>query len=79
MLRLYLVKFFEEQSCFCMSQCQLVGLAFEVHDNYHIKKRLIEEDADVTCEERYRDFPILHLVDVFHYAFCYAGVLTGAQ
>lgn len=56
---------------------KLVGLAFEVHDNYEIKKKLKDEDTDVMDVDRYKDFPDPKLLDVFHYSLCYAGVLTG--
>jgi lysophospholipid acyltransferase 7 len=65
----------------------LVGLAFEVHDTFQLKKHLYGVQTDKLQDEK-TDFAELELkikfqqvqptfIDIFHYAFCYIGVLTG--
>ncbi|KAK7604459.1 hypothetical protein V9T40_005645 [Parthenolecanium corni] len=56
---------------------KLIGLAFEVHDNVTIMKKVKDESIEVSNEDLYREFQNPTMVDVFHYAFCYAGLLTG--
>lgn len=51
-------------------------MAFEVHDNFLFIHKLNIKD-EVTEEELYRKFPKPTLMDIFHYSFCYAGILTG--
>jgi len=66
---------------------KLVGLAFEVHDTFQLKKHLYGVQTDKLQDEK-TDFADLELkikfqqvqptfLDIFHYAFCYIGVLTG--
>lgn len=51
---------------------QVVGLAFEVHDLYSEKKEneIVEDKVDINNK-----FPTF--MDIFHFAYCYIGVLTG--
>lgn len=52
-------------------------MAFEIHDNRVIEQKLKKNDENVTDQERYRLFAKPSVLEVFHYSFCYAGVLTG--
>lgn len=52
---------------------KMVGLAFEVHDSYVAKKS--EKSQTGTIEKRYIEAPSIK--DIYQYAFCYLGVLTG--
>ena len=65
----------------------MVGLAFEVHDTFQLKKHLYGVQTD-KLQDAKTDFADLELkikfqqvqptfIDLFHYAFCYIGVLTG--
>ncbi len=56
---------------------KLIGLAFEIHDNNVLAKKLETRSAEIKDEDLYRHFPSPTMQDVFHYTFCYAGVLTG--
>ncbi|XP_065206038.1 lysophospholipid acyltransferase 7 [Planococcus citri] len=56
---------------------KLVGLAFEVHDNHVTERKMKKDEKSVTDQDIYRLFPKPSILEVFHYAFCYAGVLTG--
>lgn len=58
---------------------QLIGLAFEVHDTALADKK--KDSADYSPEielesEATRVVPP-DILDVYHYSFCYIGVLTG--
>ncbi|CAH0393007.1 unnamed protein product [Bemisia tabaci] len=58
---------------------KLVGLAFEVHDSERTKSRLDDFD-DSDAPSAYLETYVItrpSVADVFHYAFCYIGVLTG--
>lgn len=57
-----------------------MGLAFEIHDSVARKKKLEKEDdksADLQLESDLRSIDHPSATDVFHYAFCHAGILTG--
>ena len=57
-----------------------MGLAFEVHDTVARKKKLEKEDdksSDLQLESDLRSIDHPSATDVFHYAFCHAGILTG--
>ena len=57
-----------------------MGLGFEVHDTVARKKKLEKEDdksADLQLESDLRSIDPPSVTDVFHYAFCHAGILTG--
>lgn len=47
-----------------------------MHDNRVTEKKLKSEN-EVSDQEKYKMFPEPSIDDVFHYAFCYAGLLTG--
>ena len=58
----------------------MMGLAFEVHDTVARKKKLEKEDdksVDLQLESDLRSIDHPSATDVFHYAFCHAGILTG--
>ena len=69
-----------------------MGLAFEVHDsvsrakkmeNLQKKKDTINESeenqeyVDLESEIRFKSIITPSAEDIFHYAFCHAGILTG--
>ena len=57
-----------------------MGLAFEVHDTVARKRKLEKEDdksSDLQLESDLRSIDHPSATDVFHYAFCHAGILTG--
>ncbi|XP_071444168.1 lysophospholipid acyltransferase 7-like [Hetaerina americana] len=56
-----------------MLTLKLVGLAFEVHDANKLNKKNNDNNED----QWELTTPLPGLVDIFHYSFCYAGVLTG--
>lgn len=55
----------------------MVGLAFEVHDSGLITKLDKQQDEDIPEKIKYKVILVPNLLEVFHYAFCYVGVLTG--
>ena len=59
---------------------QMMGLAFEVHDSIGRKKKLAKEDdksSNLQLESDLRSIENPSAKDIFHYAFCHAGILTG--
>ena len=61
-----------------------MGLAFEVHDsvNRDRKKSIsetkdVKEDAERDLEREFKSIQKPTAEDIFHYAFCHAGILTG--
>lgn len=63
------------------SLLQVIGVCFEVHDTWlkrgQIKK--LEDKEKITqleLELKYEEVDPTPM-DIFHYAFCYVGVLTG--
>ncbi|KAG8226559.1 hypothetical protein J437_LFUL000642, partial [Ladona fulva] len=57
-----------------MLTLKLVGLAFEVYDACKLKKKI----DTLSVEDQWcPTMPLPGFMDVFHYSFCYAGVLTG--
>ena len=62
----------------------MMGLAFEVHDsvNRDTKKSIsetkdVKEDAEQDLEREFKSIQKPTAEDIFHYAFCHAGILTG--
>ena len=67
----------------------MMGLAFEVHDSVLRSKKLdelqkkkdatndIDEGVQLESEIRFRSIKTPSAEDIFHYAFCHAGILTG--
>lgn len=60
---------------------QVIGVCFEVHDTWlkrgQIKKLEDKEKiAQLELELKYEEVDPTPM-DIFHYAFCYVGVLTG--
>jgi lysophospholipid acyltransferase 7 len=58
---------------------QLVGLAFEVHDSAMAEKN---KDSDIADDSPLVEPEVCRIappgfMDIFHYSFCYIGVLTG--
>lgn len=51
-----------------------MGLAFEVHDSYVLQKNEAALDPPVVSG---RNHVKPNLLDIFHFSFCYIGVLTG--
>ncbi|XP_050528706.1 lysophospholipid acyltransferase 7-like [Daktulosphaira vitifoliae] len=58
-----------------MLTLKLVGLSFEVHDSYQILLETKNKDVDAKKYFKIIDEP--KILEVFHYCFCYIGVLTG--
>ncbi|XP_050438805.1 lysophospholipid acyltransferase 7 [Adelges cooleyi] len=58
-----------------MLTLKLVGLSFEVHDSYQIL--LESKDKDVEAKKKFKIINQPSILEVFHYSFCYIGVLTG--
>ena len=68
-----------------------MGLAFEVHDSVsrtkkmeHLQKKKDtinenEEGVDLESEIRFKSIITPSAEDIFHYAFCHAGILTGIE
>lgn len=67
---------------------QMVGLALEVHETAKNRRLLKESNSADKKQDSITDVKQVELVleyqgvnpsflDVFHYAFCYIGVLTG--
>lgn len=54
---------------------KLVGLSFEVHDSYLIKYK--QKDKKLDSKKKFKAIHEPSVVEVFHYAFCYIGILTG--
>ena len=58
-------------------------MAFEVHDsvNRSTKKSVSEnkdnDDAERDLEREFKSIQKPTAEDIFHYAFCHAGILTG--
>lgn len=64
----------------------MVGLAFEVHDTYEMARKVEVSHGDKEVDKVQVESNYLALLfrkveptflDVFHYAFCFVGVLTG--
>jgi len=55
---------------------KLVGLSFEVHDSYLIKLKQ-KDDTKPDVKDNYKMIFQPTIVEVFHYTFCYIGILTG--
>ena len=67
----------------------MMGLAFEVHDSVSRAKKMenlpkkkdtvidSQEYVDLESEIRFRSIKTPSAEDIFHYAFCHAGILTG--
>ena len=62
----------------------MIGLAFEVHDSDLRKREKLDEqhDEQITLDLMFRSIKlktrsIRGSLDIFHYAFCHAGILTG--
>lgn len=58
----------------------MVGLAFEVSDTQQLKdqkRRQDDVDNELELKLRFQGVARPDFSDVFHYAFCYIGVLTG--
>ena len=67
----------------------MMGLAFEVHDSVLRSKKLdnlqkkkdatkdSDEGVQLESEIRFRSIKTPSAEDIFHYAFCHAGILTG--
>ena len=55
---------------------KMMGLAFEVHDS---EKDTTNKDSDeeTIARKKYRLIDKPSPQDIFHYAFCHAGILTG--
>ena len=58
--------------------CQLVGLAFEVHDTWKNKSELARNPAslEVALRNSYQNVNPT-VTDMLTYSFCYIGLLTG--
>ena len=66
-----------------------MGLAFEVHDSVSRAKKMenlpkkkdtvidSQEYVDLESEIRFKSIITPSAEDIFHYAFCHAGILTG--
>ena len=59
----------------------MVGICFEVHDSWKKEGKLkkVEDEAEkekLTLELKYEKIDP-NIQDIFHYAYCYLGVLTG--
>ena len=58
----------------------MMGLAFEYHDAIATGKRLGKDtaaDTSLRLDMAYKIITLPSVADVFHYAFCHAGILTG--
>ena len=67
----------------------MMGLAFEVHDSVLRSKKLdnlqkkkdatkdSDEGVQLESEIRFKSIKTPSAEDIFHYAFCHAGILTG--
>lgn len=72
---------FESKANFLFCIFQLIGICFEVHDTWRKQGELKKEDdkdkrAQLELELQYEEIKPTSM-DIFHYAFCYIGVLTG--
>ena len=66
-----------------------MGLAFEVHDSVLRSKKMdnlqkkqdttkdSDEGVQLESEIRFKSIKTPSAEDIFHYAFCHAGILTG--
>ena len=66
-----------------------MGLAFEVHDSVSRAKKMenlqkkkdtkkdSNDGVDLESEIRFKSIITPSAEDIFHYAFCHAGILTG--
>ena len=52
----------------------MVGLAFEVNES-HSYKQSVNKNSEKSHEKRIIEIPVYK--DIFHYGFCYLGVLAG--
>ena len=69
----------------------MMGLAFEVHDSVSRAKKMenlqkkkdtvndSQEYVDLESEIRFKSIITPSAEDIFHYAFCHAGILTGIE
>ncbi|RZF40998.1 hypothetical protein LSTR_LSTR006301 [Laodelphax striatellus] len=57
--------------------CDLVGLAFEVHDSVKVAKEKDLNDDSPHAEFESSRIATPGFMEIFHYSFCYIGVLTG--
>ena len=67
----------------------MMGLAFEVHDSVLRSKKMdnlqkkrdttkdSDEGVQLESEIRFKSIKTPSAEDIFHYAFCHAGILTG--
>jgi len=58
-----------------MLTLKLVGLSFEVHDSYIMK--LNQKETKPDAKNKFIIICQPSIVEVFHYVFCYIGILTG--
>ncbi|XP_022187440.1 lysophospholipid acyltransferase 7 [Nilaparvata lugens] len=56
---------------------KLVGLAFEVHDSVKVAREKDLNDDSPHAEFESSRIATPGFIEIFHYAFCYIGVLTG--
>ena len=60
---------------------QLVGLAFEIHDNHQNKKAMEKASSEAEKEILALQHTARNInpsvTDMFMYAYCYIGILTG--
>uniref|UniRef100_A0A2S2QMN4 Lysophospholipid acyltransferase 7 n=1 Tax=Sipha flava TaxID=143950 RepID=A0A2S2QMN4_9HEMI len=57
-----------------MLTLKLIGLSFEVHDSYIISN---QKDTKFDAEKNFKIIDQPSILEIFHYAFCYIGILTG--
>ncbi|XP_067006085.1 lysophospholipid acyltransferase 7 isoform X2 [Anabrus simplex] len=60
-----------------MITLKLVGLAFEAHDSATKHSKVNESESSAVSAEKEATIIDPGFWDIFHYAFCYVGVLTG--
>lgn len=53
----------------------MIGVAFEVHDASHLKKRETESEEDVQLKKEFLIKP--SPLGLIQYSFCYIGLFTG--
>jgi len=53
----------------------MIGVAFEVHDASHMKKRDGESDEEWRLKQAFQMQP--GVLDMIHYSCCYIGLFTG--
>ena len=57
---------------------QMVGLAYEVHDTYTLRKEVEKEDVENKVKLKYEYKKIdPSFADIILYGYCYIGLLTG--